>query len=70
MEQEGKMSVIIKGMKMPEECEMCPMRHFYTNTGKTVCMLTHEILAEHYDMGIAFNRHENCPLVEVKEKEA
>lgn len=63
------MSVLIKGMEMPEECEVCPMRHFYIDTGKTVCMLTHTILADNYDIGIAFNRHDvDCPLVELPEK--
>lgn len=69
MEQEGGMSVLIKGMEMPEECEVCPMHHFYADTGKTVCVLTHATLAENYDTGIAFARHEKCPLVEVEEEE-
>lgn len=63
------MSVIIKSMQMPEECQVCPMHHFYADTGKTVCMLTNATLAENYDTGIAFARHESCPLAEIEEGE-
>ena len=61
------MSVLIKGMQMPDECRMCAMCEFYGVTGKTICKLTHAVLAEYYET-IAFDgRHKNCPLVEVKE---
>ena len=58
------MSVLIKGMKMPECCAMCPLCHrcFDGNETKLACYGVAELCDENID------RLNNCPLVEVSEK--
>lgn len=63
------MSVIIRGGRMPSGCGMCVMSRYFFSTGTTVCMLTLATLAENYTVASSDRRHEDCPLVEVKEEE-
>ena len=57
------MSVLIKGMEMPETCEECSF-HCYHSDGKYVCVATPLF----YPMNLANSkgrRKDFCPLVEV-----
>lgn len=55
------MSVIVKGMKMPENCIKCP---FAENVppGRTRCLIMWRWLAEGYNAPSP-ERNEHCPLV-------
>lgn len=57
------MSVVVKGMDMPESCEECSF-HCYHTAGKYVCLATPMF----YPMNLANNkgiRKDWCPLIEV-----
>ena len=59
------MSILIKGMDMPETCEECSF-HCYHSDGKYVCVATPLF----YPMNLANSkgiRKDFCPLVEVPE---
>lgn len=61
------MSVLIKGMRMPQSCRQCRMMTIYYNrphcAAKDGMILTTPI---EYDNILTYPyRHENCPLVEV-----
>ena len=55
------MSVLIKGMKMPENCIRCP---FAENVppGRTRCLITRRMLADGYNAPSP-ERNDHCPLV-------
>lgn len=53
---EGEMSVLIKGMQMPESCCVCPVNMESCNYG-------FEYLRDHPEL--YERRAENCPIVEV-----
>ena len=58
------MSVIIKGMAMPQKCDSCPMLYEYR-----FCALTDDH-ASSIDWDMEHKRMPNCPLVEMpSEKE-
>ena len=59
------MSVLIKGMEMPEDCRDCPMEMFYMNCGETRCRAKNKILAEDFKAIPFDGRPDWCPLVEV-----
>ena len=59
------MSILIKGLGMPEDCRDCPMEMFYINCGDTICRATNKLLAEDYKTIPFSNRPDWCPLVEV-----
>lgn len=61
------MSVIIKDMKMPEDCRVCPMCGYECDIGRTRCIVTCRILAEHYAPIPFDDRPDWCPLEEVEE---
>ena len=50
------MSVLIKGMKMPKNCGVCPVEHYE-------CMLLGDTYVMQYFDGD--ERHPYCPLIEV-----
>ena len=58
------MSVLIKGMEMPEDCRECPLEMFYINCGDTRCRATNKFLAKNYNIPFS-GRPDWCPLVEV-----
>ena len=61
------MSIIIKGMEMPEDCRECPMLGYEPDIGRTRCTVACRILAEHYKSIPFDGRPEWCPLHEVEE---
>jgi len=58
-------SVLIKGMRMPEECRDCPLEMYYMNCGDTRCRATNKLLADDYRAIPFSGRPDWCPLVEV-----
>ena len=54
------MSVIVKGMKMPENCEKCPIRE------GTFCDIINKDIDRFYSGAV--KRDPDCPLVELPEK--
>ena len=60
------MSVLIRGMQMPEECRKCPMMDYGTMTGETYCKVNGKALAESFRPIEFDGRPEWCPLVEIK----
>ena len=61
------MSVIIKDMKMPEDCRVCPMQIYDSYSGETKCRAIDKILAEDYKTIPFDGRPEWCPLIEIPE---
>ena len=59
------MSVIIKDMKMPEDCRVCPMQIYDSYSGETKCRAIDKILAEDYKTIPFDGRPEYCPLIEL-----
>lgn len=57
------MSVLVKGMEMPENCRECPFENYYSDTGKTVCMASLRVLAIGFGVISFDGRHSSCPLV-------
>ena len=62
------MSVLVKGMKMPENCRECPFENYYSDTGKTVCMASLRVLAIGFGIISFDGRHSSCPLVALPDK--
>jgi len=61
------MSVLIRGMEMPNECRNCRMSVYHGNTGKTWCTPADAILADGYKPVPFDGRPDWCPLVELPE---
>lgn len=61
VERGRRMSVLIKGMEMPENCIMCPFAE-RVPPGRTRCLLTYRFLADGYKAPSP-ERNEFCPLV-------
>lgn len=59
------MSVLIKGMEMPNDCNECCLQT-RTEYGETLCGITGVRLAIGFDAVPFCGRAEDCPLVEVK----
>lgn len=57
------MSIVIKGMRMPENCASCPFAESIP-PGRTRCLLTCRLLAENYEAPSRLNRNEYCPIEE------
>lgn len=64
------MSVIVKGIRMPEDCRECPFEMFYHNCGETRCRATNAILATDYKAIPFEGRHEKCPMMQISREEA
>ena len=62
------MSVLVKGMEIPESCRECPFENYYSDIGQTVCMASLRVLATGFGI-IGFDgRHSSCPLVALPDK--
>lgn len=63
------MSVLIKGMEMPSECEYCPLCRYYHDSKNIWCNALNVILKRQWDNAecthLNIPRREDCPLVEV-----
>ncbi len=55
------MSVIVKGMKFPENCLKCDLRSYDANAGEEYCPFTQVEC-------LRIGRQESCPLREIPEK--
>lgn len=57
------MSMLIKGMKMPENCFHCQMGYRYgdVDNAKLMCTITAKVIP----LGKSLDIMENCPLVEI-----
>ena len=62
------MSVIVKGMKMPEDCRECPFEDYHSDIGQTVCMASLRVLATGFKTISFDGRHCSCPLVALPDK--
>ena len=62
------MSIIIKGVRMPSECRMCPLCQYYMTVGETRCRRTGEVLASGFGTIKFSGRSEHCQLAELPEK--
>ena len=66
------MSVLIKGMEMPSECEYCGFYRFYPENGNIWCNAKNRILKtkweEPYWTHLDMKRPDWCPLIELPEK--
>lgn len=61
------MSVLIKGIQMPEDCRECRFQDYGSNTGDTWCGVNDVILAKNF-RAIEFDGRPGwCPLVELPE---
>lgn len=65
------MAVIIKSMKMPVYCEMCPLCRYYPENGNIWCNILNRILRKQnwivdYHTVMNIERPSDCPLVEVQ----
>lgn len=67
------MSVIVKGMEMPSECEYCGFCRYYPESGNVWCNVKNRLLKQrwkepgwsHLDVNV--KRPDWCPLVELPE---
>lgn len=62
------MSVVVKGMHIPESCRECPFENYYSDTGKTVCMASLRVLAIGFGIISFDGRHSSCPIVALPDK--
>ena len=59
------MSVVVRGMRMPENCRECHFQDFGITTGDTWCGVNNIVLAKNFN-AIGFDgRPEWCPLVDL-----
>lgn len=57
------MSILIKGMEMPESCGACPLEQLYGRDGEVAkCPLTEKIFSSYLVSEI---RMSDCPLIEL-----
>lgn len=54
------MSLLIKGMDMPKNCDDCSIRSFNL-TGMVCCLIDENVTNQEF----AYKRHPNCPLSEI-----
>ena len=66
------MSVIIKGMKMPSECEYCGLCRYYPENGNVWCNAKNRLLKQRWKnpnwTHLDVKKPDWCPLVELPEK--
>ena len=60
------MSVIIRGIKMPEDCRDCPCESNSYNFKYSICMASGRVMPPIYGETDSKGRPEWCPLFEVK----
>lgn len=65
------MSVIVKGMAMPSECEYCGFCRYYPSNGNVWCNATNKLLKMNWEnpdwTHLDVKRPDWCPLVELPE---
>ena len=62
------MSVLVKGMEMPESCRECRFQDFGSTTGDTWCGVKDIVLAKNFEV-IGFDgKPDWCPLVALPDK--
>ena len=61
------MSVIVKGMEMPEKCQYCCLLRYYHENGNIWCNANNTLLKQGWYTEIDIKRPETCPLVEIPE---
>lgn len=59
------MTVIVKGMKMPEKCQYCGFLAYYANSGNVWCNATNRLIETGRHTEIDIKRQADCPLVEI-----
>ena len=66
------MSVIVKGMKVPSECEYCGFCRYYHENGRVWCNAKNRLLKQRWKephwTHLDVKRPEWCPLIELPEK--
>ena len=66
------MSILIKGMKMPSECEYCGFCRYYHENGNVWCNATNRLLKQQWKeprwTHLDVKRPEWCPLIGLPEK--
>lgn len=62
------MSVLVKGMKMPDNCRECPFENYHSYTGQTVCMASLRVLAIGFGIISFDGRHSSCPITALPDK--
>ena len=61
------MSVVVRGIDMPENCRECPFEGYHSDIGQTYCMACSKVLATAFKP-ISFDGRPNwCPLFEIKD---
>ena len=62
------MSVVVKGMEMPENCRECRFQDFGSTTGDTWCGVKDIVLAKNFEV-IGFDgKPDWCPLIALPDK--
>lgn len=61
------MSIVVKGMEMPDDCRECPMEIYYSFCGETRCRVCNRILAKDYKSIPFDGRPDWCPMIEIQE---
>ena len=61
------MSVIVRGMKMPENCRECPFEGYHSDIGQTYCMACSKVLSTAFRPILFDGRPKWCPLVKLSE---
>ena len=65
------MSVLIKGMNMPSECEYCGFCRYYNENGNVWCNAKNRLLKQQWRVPhwyLDVKRPKWCPLIELPEK--
>lgn len=66
------MSILIKGMKMPSECEYCGFCRYYNENGNVWCNAKNRLLKQQWKepnwTHLDVKRPEWCPLIALPEK--
>lgn len=60
------MSVIVRGMEMPESCTECPFQSYSYHTGMTMCMAKLKVMPSWKKVAQWAERPKWCPLFECK----
>ena len=61
------MSVIVRDMKMPENCRECSFEGYHADIGQTYCIACLKVLATAFKPITFDGRPKWCPLFELKE---
>lgn len=61
------MSVVVRGMVMPERCRSCPFESYISDIGQTYCSASLKVLATAFRSNPYDSRPKWCPLFELKD---